>query len=93
MTLFSPTLASEPFWFLGGKARILIPGEATGGALTVMEFTDVENHAPPLHVHDHEDEVWTVLDGEVTVFLGDDRFDLEPGDVALGPRGVPLVCC
>ncbi|GAA0247847.1 cupin domain-containing protein [Cryptosporangium japonicum] len=80
---------SDQFWFLGGKARILIPGEATGGAISVVEFTDPEKHAPPIHVHDHEDEVWTVLDGEITVFVGDERFDLQPGEVALGPRGVP----
>ncbi|AGL16808.1 cupin domain-containing protein [Actinoplanes sp. N902-109] len=79
----------EPFWFLGGQARIVIPGDATGGALTVMEFTDPEGHAPPLHMHANEDEVWIVLDGEVSFFVGTERFDLQPGAVALGPRGVP----
>jgi len=88
MTQFADT-AAEPFWFLGGQARILIPGEATGGAIAVMEFTDPEGHAPPLHIHEQEDEVWTVLDGEVSFFVGDDRYDLEPGTVAFGPRGVP----
>jgi hypothetical protein len=29
-----------PFWFLGGKARILVPGDATAGALSVVEFED-----------------------------------------------------
>ncbi|MFI5960016.1 cupin domain-containing protein [Cryptosporangium sp. NPDC051539] len=93
MTTFTPTAtptpAAEPFWFLGGQARILIPGTATNGAITVMEFTDPENHAPPLHVHDGEDEVWTVLDGEISFFVGDHRYDLTPGEVAFGPRSVP----
>ncbi|TQS39699.1 cupin domain-containing protein [Cryptosporangium phraense] len=80
---------TDQFWFLGGKARILIPGEATHGAISVMEFADTEKHAPPLHIHDNEDEIWTVLDGEISFFVGDDRYDLEPGNVALGPRGVP----
>lgn len=81
--------AAEPFWFLGGQARILIPGGATNGSLTVLEFQDPENHAPPLHVHNGEDEAWVVLDGEISFFVGDDRYDLEPGAVAFGPRGVP----
>ncbi|MEU4243621.1 cupin domain-containing protein [Actinoplanes sp. NPDC026619] len=85
----APATAAEPFWFLGGKARILIPGAATAGAISVMEFEDTQGHAPPLHAHDNEDEVWFVLDGEVSFYLGDDRYDLQPGAVALGPRGVP----
>ncbi|MEV5499349.1 cupin domain-containing protein [Nonomuraea fuscirosea] len=78
-----------PFWFLGGRAQILVPGTATGGALSVMEFTDPKGHAPPLHVHEAEDEIWIVLDGEITFFVGDERHDLHAGAVAHGPRGVP----
>jgi mannose-6-phosphate isomerase-like protein (cupin superfamily) len=81
--------ATDTFWFLGGQARILIPGTATAGSISVMEFNDVQGQAPPLHIHDGEDEVWTVLEGEISFFVGSDRFDLQPGAVALGPRGVP----
>ncbi|MET0422478.1 MAG: cupin domain-containing protein [Actinoplanes sp.] len=81
-------MTTPPFWFLGGQVRVLVPGQATGGALSVMEFTDAAGHAPPLHVHDDEDEVWIVLDGKVSFFVGDQKFDLEPGQVAHGPRGV-----
>ncbi|MER6808916.1 cupin domain-containing protein [Spirillospora sp. NPDC000708] len=80
--------SAEPFWFLGGQVRVLVPGKATGGALSVMEFTDSAGHAPPLHVHEDEEEIWIVLDGRVSFFVGDERFDLEPGQVAHGPRGV-----
>ncbi|MEY2242320.1 cupin domain-containing protein [Streptomyces sp. BF23-18] len=79
----------EPFWFLGGRARILVPGSRTGGALSVMEFFDTAGHAPPRHIHADEDEVWIVLDGEVSFFVGDQRHELEPGQIAFGPRGVP----
>jgi len=79
----------EPFWFLGGQARILLPGAATGNALALMEFADPAGHAPPHHVRQNEEEVWFVLDGEVTFFVGDRRHDLVPGQVAYGPRGVP----
>ncbi|WP_433519291.1 cupin domain-containing protein [Nonomuraea sp. CA-143628] len=79
----------NPFWFLGGRAQILVPGTATGGTLSVMEFTDPQGHAPPLHVHEAEEEIWIVLDGEITFFVGDDRYDLHAGAVAHGPRGVP----
>ncbi|MFF4120428.1 cupin domain-containing protein [Streptomyces sp. NPDC001714] len=84
----SPHTAAEPFWFLGGQARVLVPSRATGGSISVMEFTDAAGHAPPLHIHDDEEEVWIVLDGKVTFFVGDQKFDLEPGQAAHGPRGV-----
>ncbi|MEY9857034.1 quercetin dioxygenase-like cupin family protein [Catenulispora sp. GAS73] len=84
-----PGAESEPFWFLGGRARILVPGSRTGGTLSVMEFLDTAGHAPPRHIHDDEDEVWLVLDGEVSFFVADKRLDLHAGQIAHGPRGVP----
>ena len=86
MTAFPDS--AQPFWFLGGQTRVLVPGTATGGALSVLEFTDSAGHAPPLHVHENEEEVWIVLDGKIRFFVGDQKFDLEPGQVAYGPRGV-----
>jgi mannose-6-phosphate isomerase-like protein (cupin superfamily) len=86
---FEPTAERAPFWFLGGQARVLLPGTATDHALSLMEFTDPAGHAPPHHVHENEEEVWFVLEGEVTFFVGDRRHDLVPGQVAYGPRGVP----
>lgn len=83
-----PPLAAEPFWFLGGQARVLVPSRATGGSVSVMEFTDSADHAPPLHIHDDEDEIWIMLEGKVTFFVGDRKFDLTPGEAAHGPRGV-----
>jgi mannose-6-phosphate isomerase-like protein (cupin superfamily) len=80
---------TEPFWFLGGQARILLPGAASGGSVSVLEFQDPIGHATPLHVHGNEDEVWIVLDGEVSFFVGDQRHDLESGQATFGPRGVP----
>lgn len=79
---------SQPFWFLGGQSKVLVPGEDTHGTISVVEFTDSAGHAPPMHIHDGEEEVWIVLDGKVTFFVGERRFDLEPGQAAHGPRGV-----
>lgn len=75
---FEATSDTEPFWFLGGQARILLPGRATGDAMSVMEFSDPIGQAPPHHVHENEEELWFVLDGEVSFFVGDKRHDLTP---------------
>lgn len=44
---------------------------------------------PPLHVHDEQDDTFFVLDGVLTVQVEDELFDLEPGDFATVPPGVP----
>lgn len=62
--------------------------ESTGGAFTVFE------EVPPLsdvarHVHQHEDELYYVLEGEHEFDCGDRRFRLGPGDLVFLPRGIP----
>jgi quercetin dioxygenase-like cupin family protein len=80
---------SEPFWFLGGRTKIVVPGEKTGLSMSVLEFDETRGQAPPLHVHAGEDELWVVLDGEISFFVGDARHDLTAGQIAFGPRGIP----
>ena len=54
-----------------------------------IEIYDPRGSAPPLHVHHNEDETFYVVEGEVTVFVGDERIDLGAGDYCFAPRGVP----
>jgi 3-isopropylmalate dehydrogenase len=42
----------------------------------------------PLHTHNVEESV-LVLEGQATAVIGEDRFDLEPGDATWVPAGVP----
>ena len=41
------------------------------------------------HVHQHEDESFIVLEGEITVHIGADEYELGPGGFAFMPRNVP----
>jgi uncharacterized protein YjlB len=40
-------------------------------------------------VHAEHDEMWYVLEGRFTFALGDRELTAGPGDVVVGPRGVP----
>lgn len=42
----------------------------------------------PLHVHEREDELFHILEGEHVFECGDDRFEVGPGDFLALPRGV-----
>jgi mannose-6-phosphate isomerase-like protein (cupin superfamily) len=44
---------------------------------------------PNLHVHANEDEMFFVLDGVLTVQIGDELRELGPGGIAWGARGTP----
>ena len=72
-----------------GEVRILLKASAatTGGAFTIFEENDPVD--TPLHVHEHEDEIFYALEGEHVIQVGDEEVWLEPGGVAFAPRGVP----
>jgi mannose-6-phosphate isomerase-like protein (cupin superfamily) len=60
---------------------------STGGQLTVIESTTTGG--APLHVHTLEDEYFYVVDGTITVQIGDERFEAGPRSFVFLPRGVP----
>src|SRR3712207_691031 len=72
-----------------GDAEIVLKAtaETTGGAFTVFE--EVAPVDTPLHVHEHEDELFCVLEGEHVFQVGDDEYRVGPGGVVFAPRGVP----
>ena len=43
----------------------------------------------PLHVHYREDEGFWVLEGEVTVEVGEEKIKASAGSFVFGPKGVP----
>ena len=49
---------------------------------------DPRGSGPPWHLHRNEDETFYVIEGEVTIVVGDERFDLKAGDYCFGPREV-----
>jgi len=73
-----------------GEATIVIraSAETTGAAFTLFE--EVPPLADtPLHVHENEDELFYVLEGEHVFRVGDEEFPTGPGGLVFAPRGVP----
>ena len=73
-----------------GPVTILVraSGESTAGAFSLFE--EVPPLADtPLHVHERDDELFYVLDGEHVFTVGDDEFDAGPGGVVYAPHGIP----
>ena len=61
----------------------------TNGALFIIELTDDRKGGPPRHFHHEQEEWFYVIEGEYVIEIGDERYELGPGDSILSPRGVP----
>lgn len=63
----------------------------SGGAALVIENTNRAKGGPARHLHVEQDELFYVLEGEYLIEVGQERFNLKPGDSLLAPRKVPHV--
>jgi hypothetical protein len=59
----------------------------TGGSFSVIE--ESEPLDTPRHVHENEDELFVILEGEHVFTIGGETFRAGPGAIVFAPRGVP----
>jgi quercetin dioxygenase-like cupin family protein len=67
--------------------RVIVSGNETGGRYSLVELRERQGGARPLHLHTREDQFIYVLEGRVTVFLGEEEHDCPVGSYAVLPRG------
>ena len=63
----------------------------TNGGLSVSELIVVEKGGPSRHLHHEQEEWFYVVEGEYLIEVGDERYELGPGDSVLAPREVAHV--
>jgi mannose-6-phosphate isomerase-like protein (cupin superfamily) len=85
----SATSRGEPRWFFGTLLSVKASAADTDGRYTLAEVTAPPHLEAPLHVHHNEDEGFYVLEGSVSITVGDDTVELEAGQHAFGPREIP----
>ena len=61
----------------------------TGGAFCVLEQISPPGGGVPPHVHDKEDELFYILEGEGEVICGDEVIKALPGMVIYLPKKIP----
>jgi mannose-6-phosphate isomerase-like protein (cupin superfamily) len=79
----------EAIWFAGALLVMKASREQTGGAFTFIDQRVPGDYAVPRHIHHDEDEAWYVLDGDVTVYCGEEQFRAGPGAWVFAPKGIP----
>jgi mannose-6-phosphate isomerase-like protein (cupin superfamily) len=75
-----------------GDARVTILAGAseTGGACAVLDYRMPAHYAgPPAHVHLEFDEIFSVIEGRLTIRIADELHEAGPGDTIVVPGSVP----
>lgn len=81
------TGSTEQLWFLDTLVTIHQSGSVGSDGIAVMEHQARFGDSPPMHVHQREDEVFHVLEGEMRLRSGDHELRLGPGGTFLAERG------
>lgn len=76
-------------WFLGLPTWIRASATETNGALSLIDQVIPVGFESPWHVHHNEDESFFILEGAMTVVIGNRAVTLNAGDFGFGPRGIP----
>jgi quercetin dioxygenase-like cupin family protein len=64
-----------------------VAGQQTDGRLFLMEHVGLaKGGGPPRHLHYEQEEWFYVLEGEIVVEVGNERFRLKAGDSVFAPR-------
>ncbi len=72
--------------FIASRAEVLVER----GDLSIIRMHTPAGDQPPLHVHAYESETFYVLEGSMTLWVGDDApVELQAGDSATAPPGRP----
>lgn len=73
----------------GGAGHVVTSSKSTGGKLFISDLTEKPGGGPPLHVHSREDELFIVLDGEVTLWSDGVVSKASAGMSVFLPRNIP----
>jgi len=82
------------FWFDSQIFEVLVSAQDSDGSMSLLRQRLSPGYAPPLHVHEHEDQVLHVVEGSVTAWIdpqGDAPTEvvMSAGDSVFLPRRIP----
>ncbi|MCB1496024.1 MAG: cupin domain-containing protein [Bauldia sp.] len=80
-------------WFLNTRVHIVVPAAAGEDRLSVLQHRAPFGDSPPLHIHHTEDEVFRVLAGRFRFRVGEEEYEVGPGETIMAPKKVPHQYC
>lgn len=93
MSDMKPFLATpeqgRAIWHMGALMQFRATSADTNNQFWLAEQTSNLGYASPIHVHSREDELFYVLDGELSIEIGDQMYRPTPGSTVFAPRNIP----
>jgi quercetin dioxygenase-like cupin family protein len=84
--VFVPASQGQAYYVMGSLFTNLVTGAESGGSYYTLEVIVGPGGGPPPHIHHREEEQFYVLEGELTYQVGDQTFQVSPGDFVHIPR-------
>jgi quercetin dioxygenase-like cupin family protein len=81
--------AGKKMQVIGNEVTVKLAAAETGGEYYVFEVITPAGLGVPPHVHQHEDEIIEVVDGEFEFMLGGQIYQGTAGSLVHFPRGLP----
>jgi quercetin dioxygenase-like cupin family protein len=82
-----PAGEGKGFWGPGDRYRFLVTGAQTNGGCFILEAQVPPGGGPPPHLHLREDEYFYLIDGSLTLTMGERTVTVSTGDFVAIPRG------
>ena len=71
----------------GNTLSVILTGEQTNGILSVTSELTPPGGGPPVHAHSHEDEIFLVVEGQISYFAQGVWTEVGIGGAVYLPRG------
>ena len=81
-------MARDVMWFLDTLVRVHVAHTEGTDGLSVLEHRAPKGDSPPLHIHETEDEIFQILEGEFSFLIAGEHKQCGPGTAVLAPKGV-----
>jgi quercetin dioxygenase-like cupin family protein len=75
-------------WFLNHRVTVHVSHDQGEDGIAVLESLAPHGDSPPLHVHQREDELFHVLEGELRLRVDGADVRVGAGESILAPKGV-----
>src|SRR5262249_46513507 len=73
----------------GVDVTFLVEKDDTNGRFGMVEYVSTPGLEPPPHWHEHEDEVFYVIEGHLEMHCGDQVLQVEAGECVFLPKRKP----
>jgi quercetin dioxygenase-like cupin family protein len=84
--VYVPARTGQAYWVMGDLFTYLVTGKESGGSYFTLEVNVGPGNGPPPHIHHREEEQFYILEGKLTLRVGDQTIRASPGDFIHIPR-------